>query len=71
MANAKPRNLDSMKCVDCGIKYASFGYQQDGKRQWCAACSRDHEGAINIGQKLCEDCRRSGASFGIACVYYP
>jgi hypothetical protein len=43
-------------CKDCSAlgtkKRAAWGMPQDGKRQWCAACGRDHEGAVDLDREF-------------------
>ncbi len=43
------------KCVDCGEKWANYGFE-DGKKRFCAACGK-RRGALRIGKKVCVDCK--------------
>jgi hypothetical protein len=58
-------------CKDCSAlgtkKRAAWGMPQDGKKQWCAACGRDHEGAVDLASAMraCADCNKKNASWGM------
>jgi hypothetical protein len=58
------------KCEGCEKKdppvtrTATFGLSKDRVRRWCGGCAGDHEGAIDIVSKKCEDCKEKLPTFG-------
>ena len=53
----------SNKCMDCKKKQASYGFEEDGKRRWCAKCGKER-GAVSL-QRMCVDCKLVQASYKV------
>jgi hypothetical protein len=47
------------------VKRANFGLPSDRLRRWCGTCARQHEGAIDVVNKRCEDCQKKRPNFGM------
>jgi hypothetical protein len=53
------------QCEDCQQKRPRFGFQTEGKSRWCAACAKEHAGAVYLASKMCEDCQQKHPNFGL------
>ena len=70
----KLHHLKTRMCLECGKATASFGIPDEvdpttgRKLQWCSACAKAHDGAVNINQlnqAKCEVCNEKNANFGL------
>ena len=36
----------------------------ENKKRWCASCSKDHAGSVDVANRKCEDCKLRRPTFG-------